>query len=241
MPRARSALVARDERVARFGTGVAHDVPEPLRVDDEARAAVQRESHLGGGVGKTVGSLFHEDHETVGVVGELEPRAHHPAVGVGVEAVVVVAVDLAQRVVVGLGLELDHAHASVVGAHRLDLGDDARARRRVAGEPAALVGTLVAGLPEPAAFELAVGSGDRREVGVAAALPVHVFEGEILRLGDRIGEVSQHHVAVLGERVDPRVERVQRDVGRPVRRGEPVVSDGHRSSVGSCLPPPGHR
>ena len=29
------------------GAGVAHDVPEPLRVDDETRAAVQRDAHLG--------------------------------------------------------------------------------------------------------------------------------------------------------------------------------------------------
>ena len=49
------------------------------------------------GIGETVVALLHEDHEAVGVVGELGPRAHDPAVGLGVEAVVVVAVDLAQR------------------------------------------------------------------------------------------------------------------------------------------------
>ena len=31
--------------------GMAHDVPEPLRVDDELRAAMQREANLGLGIG----------------------------------------------------------------------------------------------------------------------------------------------------------------------------------------------
>ncbi len=169
------------------------------------------------GIGEPVGALLHEDHEAVGVVGELDPRPDDPTVGLGVEAVVVVAVDLAQRVVVGLRLELDHAYPPEVGADRLDLGDDPRAVLRVRREAAALVGALVARLPEAPAVELAVGGGDRREVGVAAALPVHVLEAEVLRLGDRLGEVAQHHVAVLGQRADARVGCVERDVGGPVR------------------------
>ena len=73
-----AALEAGDERVARLGAGVAHDVPEPLRVDDEARTAVERQPHLGGGIGKAVGTLLHEDHEAVGVVGELESTSARP-------------------------------------------------------------------------------------------------------------------------------------------------------------------
>ena len=88
-------------------------------------------AHLGGGIGEPVGPLLHEDHEAARIVGELDPRTDDPTVGLGVEPVVVVAVDLTQRVVVGLGLELDHAYPAEVGADRLDLGDDPRALLRV--------------------------------------------------------------------------------------------------------------
>ena len=169
-------------------------------------------------VGQTVGALLHEDHEAVGVVGELDPRAHDPTVGVGVEAVVVVAVDLAQRVVVALRLELDHAHAAEVGADRLDLGDDRSGTARAfdVNRPP-LSGRSSPGFQKPRQSSSPSAVAIGREVGVAAALPVHVLEPEVLRLGDRPVEVAQHDVAVLGERVDPRVRRVERDVGGPVR------------------------
>ena len=124
-------------------------------------------------------------------------------------------------------------HAPEVRADRLHLRDQRWAVRHVGREPAALVGALVAGLPEAAAVELAVGGRERREVRVASALPVHVLEVEVLVLGDGGREVAEHHVTAVGEYVEPRVGCVERDVGRPVRRLEPVFRDGHRASVGT--------
>ena len=50
----RTALERADERVPRRVAVVDDDVPQALGVDEELRAAVQREPHLGGGVGQTV-------------------------------------------------------------------------------------------------------------------------------------------------------------------------------------------
>ena len=49
-----TALERADERVAGRVAVVDDDVPQPLGVDEELRAAVQRDAHLGGGVGETV-------------------------------------------------------------------------------------------------------------------------------------------------------------------------------------------
>ena len=73
------------------------DVPQTLRVDHEPCALVQRHTHLGRRVGQTVGAVVHEQHVAVRVVGQFDPGAHHPTLVVGVEPVVVVAVDRADR------------------------------------------------------------------------------------------------------------------------------------------------
>src|SRR5436190_503317 len=82
--------------------------------------------------------------------------------------------EAAHREVVFLRLELDRADAPEISAGAFDVVLDRRAPPRIARETRALVGPLVARVPKAAAIELAVGGGDRSEVGVAAALPVHV-------------------------------------------------------------------
>src|SRR5688572_22285401 len=52
-----ATLEARDERIARLCAVVHHHVPQPLRVDQEATAAMQRHTHLGPGVGQAVGPV----------------------------------------------------------------------------------------------------------------------------------------------------------------------------------------
>ncbi len=52
----RATLERADERVAGRIAVVDHDVPQALRVDDELRTSVERDAHLGGGVGETVGA-----------------------------------------------------------------------------------------------------------------------------------------------------------------------------------------
>ena len=204
---------------------MAHDVPKALGVEQELGAAVERDVGLGVGLGEAVLVLLHQDHEAVGIVGQLQPRPHDPTLVRRVEPVVVVAVHLAPGGVVVLRLELDHPHASEVGAHGLDVVLDLGATLGVDRELAVLVGPLVARLPEAAAVQLAVGGGDRREVGVAAALPVHVLERQVLGLGDRLLEVPQVDEAAFVERVEPRVRGVERDVGRPVGSLQPMRHD----------------
>ena len=116
----------------------------------------------------------------------------------------------ASRFVV-LRLELDRAHAPEVRADRAHLVHDRGAQRRVRGEPAVLVGARVVFLPEPAAVELAVGGGDGSEVGVAATLPVHVLEREVLRARARRG---RGHGARR-----TRARRARRDAGAGCRAG----------------------
>src|SRR3954471_8044280 len=114
-----SGLVARDERVAGRGAVVDDHVPEPLRVDEKARALVQRDARLGGTVGKTVGTGVHQQHVAVGIVGQLEPQHHDPTRGRGIESVVVVAVEAPEREVVFLWFELDGTDSPEVGADTL--------------------------------------------------------------------------------------------------------------------------
>jgi len=111
-------------------------------------------------VGQSVVAVLHQHHEALGEGGELEPRAHHPTVLGGVETVVVVTVNLGQRGLVVLCLELDHPHPPEVGSDRLHVGHDARTQLAVRRDLLALVGPLVARLPEAAAVELTVGGGD---------------------------------------------------------------------------------
>ena len=102
-------------------------MPQALRVHDEPRAAVHGDVRLSALIGQAVLALLHQHHERAGVVGQLDPLAHDPTLVVGVEPVVVVAVDVAQRVLVALWLELDDPHTSVVSADGFDLLDDGRA------------------------------------------------------------------------------------------------------------------
>ena len=117
-----TALVARDERVARSRRRCGTTTCQRRCVSTTKRAPLcngTRASVVG--IGQTVGTGVHQQHVAVGIVGELEPRAHDPAVGRRVEAVVVVAVEAAERGVVILGLELDRAHAAEVGADAFDV------------------------------------------------------------------------------------------------------------------------
>jgi len=68
-----------------------------------------------------------------------------------------------------LGVHFGFAPQVETGGHHASyFGTDAAGAGRV--------GPLVTLVPETPAVELAVGGGDGREVGVAAALPVHIFK-----------------------------------------------------------------
>ena len=95
-------------------------------------------------------------------------------------------------VVAGLRLQLDDPHPSEVGADRLDVVADAGDDVGIGRPDGVLVGLAL--VPESTAVELAVGGGDGGEVGVAAALPVHVLEGEVLLRGNLevgVGEATK--------------------------------------------------
>src|SRR5205823_2206345 len=128
-------------------TGVVHAVPHPFRVDDELRAAPQRDAHLA----ITVVLRGAQDHHAVGVVGELQPRPHDAPRAVRVQAVVVVEVDPALDVGHDVRLELDDAHAPEVGADTRRPLHQRRAPGRVLGPDAALVRFAV--VPEPGALD----------------------------------------------------------------------------------------
>src|SRR5262249_49582157 len=121
-----------------------------------------------------------------------------------------------EREVVILRLQLDRAHASEVSTDAFDVLLDRGALRRVAREARALVGPLVACAPEATAVEVAVRRRDRREVRVAAALPVHVIEIEILGFGDLEREIRELHEAARSEHVEPGMRGVEWDLARPV-------------------------
>ena len=69
-------------------------VPEALGVDDELRAGGESDARLARGVG----AVLAEDEEAVLVVGEVEEAADDPAGAVGVQAVVVVLVQVVEAV-----------------------------------------------------------------------------------------------------------------------------------------------
>ena len=196
-------------------------VPQALRVEHEARAAMEVQPHLGRRIGQPVGTRVHQEHVALGKVGELDPAAHDPTLVGWIEPVVVVSVEAPERGVVILRLELDHADASEIGADRLDLVHERRARGGVRREAGVLVGALVTLVPEAAAVELTVGGGDRRKVGVAAALPVHVLEAEVFALGHRLRKIAQLHESPLGQHGQARMRRVEWDLARPVLRCGP--------------------
>src|SRR5262249_26319132 len=54
-------------------------------------------------------------------------------------------------------------------------------------------------VPEAGALDGPVRRGDRREVRVAAALPVAVLERHVLVIGDVEVALAQHHVATVGQ------------------------------------------
>ena len=118
-------------------------------------ATVQRHTHLGGRIREPVRAAVHQQHVAVGIVGELEPGAHDPTLVIGVEAVVVVAVEARKRRVVVLRLQLDHPHAAEVGADPVDVAAQRRCDLRVRRPQRVLVGLAL--VPEPAAVELAIG------------------------------------------------------------------------------------
>ena len=123
-------------------------------------------------------------------------RTTHPSSS-GLKPVVVVAVQGADGGIAVLRLELDDPHPSEVGTDTVDVlthgGRDVGVRR----PQGVLVGLAL--VPEPAAVELSVGGRDRGEVGVAAALPVHVLERLVLGLRHDERGVGQDHDAPVGE------------------------------------------
>src|SRR5262249_34011019 len=132
---------------------------------------------------------------------QLEPGSDYPAGSIRIEPVVVVEVQLAPGGGVVAGVQLDYPDPAVVGADFLDVLDEGGREVTVDGPDATLAGFAVA--PEAAAVHLAGRRRERREVRVAAALPVHVFQ----RLpfdwrNHRPRPVAQDRVAFVGEYVE---------------------------------------
>jgi len=172
---------------------VPDDVPQPLGVDDQLQAGVQRDARLGGRVFLV---LAQDEHRLARGVVELEPRPDHPAGTVRVEPVVVVAVQLAERRRLVAGVELDHAHPAEVAADALDVACEARCELAVDGPDPVLVRLAV--VPEAAAVHLAGRRRQRREVRVAAALPVHVLQRfPFVRGNSRALEIAEDDVPLF--------------------------------------------
>src|SRR5258706_9063989 len=96
----------------------------------------------------------------------------HPASPVRVEPVVIVLVQLAQRRFLVTGIELDDPDPAEIAAHVLDVTGQARRQGSVRRPDAVLV--CLAVVPGTPAVHLAGSRRERREVGVAATLPVNV-------------------------------------------------------------------
>jgi hypothetical protein len=133
---------------------------------------MQPDPRLSGGI---AGVLAQDEHGLAGSVVELQPGPDHPASAVRVQPVVVVEVQLAQGSRLVARVELDHADAAVVATDLLDVASQARCKLSVRGPDPVLVGLAV--IPEAAAVHLASSRRERSEVSIAAALPVHVFQG----------------------------------------------------------------
>src|SRR6266487_1341122 len=162
-----------DQAVPRLVARVPHGVPQPLRIDDDLRAGWQRDARLGG----RVVLVLTQHHDRVRVVGEVEEAAHDPAGALGVETVVVVAVQVVDGLGVGVRLQLDDPAAADVGAGLLSPGGQPRRLVDVRRHPdAVLVGLRRGVVPEAVAFHVAVRAGEWSEAGVAGRLPVDVFD-----------------------------------------------------------------
>src|ERR1019366_2804514 len=172
-------LEGRDQRVARLGPGVVDHVPEPLGVDHHLHPRVERDPALGGGV---LLLLAQDEGRTGGCV-QLQPGADDPALTVRIEPIVVVEVKLAESGGLVARVELDHPHPAVACPDLLNVADQRGSDLPVLGPDAVLVGLAV--VPESAALHLAKGGGERREVGVAAGLPVDELQALPLGRGDR--------------------------------------------------------
>ena len=133
-------------------------VPQELGVDDRLLVLGQRDLDFALAIelGRT------DDERARGVVGELEPDAHDPALVLGVALVVVVQMQSPAALAHGVGGHAQQLDAPEAGADRLDPFDDRRALLGVRGPHAVEVGLAV--LPEALELDLAGGRCDRREV-----------------------------------------------------------------------------
>ena len=147
-------------------------------------------------------------------MGQFDPRTHDPTLIVGIEAIVVVAMNRPNRGVAILGLELDDANATEVGTHRVDVLAKGRCHLGVRGPERVFVGLAL--VPETATVELTISRRERCEVGVTTALPVHVLEALPLGRRNIDGHGAQLNEARLVEHLQTRMRGVQRDLDRPV-------------------------
>ena len=98
--------------------------------------------------------------------------------------------EAADRGVVALWFELDSPNPSEVCANVFYVSFDAWTNLCIAREDRVLVCVFIVAVPKTATVECAIGSRDRREIGVAATFPIHIFEREEFVVGDRRIEIS---------------------------------------------------
>ncbi len=172
-----------DEAVARLVALVVDGVPETLRVDDQLSTSRQRDAVLDA----RVGAVLTQDEVAVLVIGQVEEPTNYPTGAVGVEAVVVVLVEVVEAVGVRVRLQLDDAAPSHVRAWLLRPGGEGWCKCGLGIDPdAVLVGTGRLVVPEAVALDLALGRGKRCETSVTRGLPIHVLDVEPFLRIDRI-------------------------------------------------------
>ena len=149
---------------------------------------------------------IHQEHVALGIVGEFEPFPNDPTLVIRIEAVVVIAMEVWKRGFAILWFEFDDAHAPEVGADAVDIASQSGCFVRVRRPQRAFVGLSF--VPEAAAIEFAIGGGERREVRVAATLPIHVLEPEVF--------VFRHIKVGGGERNEAGVSELRHPVVRSI-------------------------
>ena len=173
-----------------------YGVIQPLCVDDDLCPCRQRNARLGG----RIVLVLAKDHQRVGVVGEIEEGTHNPPRALGIETIVVITVQVVERVRIRIWLQLDDAAATDVRAGLERTLDKSRCGGNVGGNPdPVLIGLGRRVVPESVALHVAVGTGQRGKARITGGLPIDVLDIEPLMRVSGLVIGVQNYVASLGE------------------------------------------
>src|SRR5205814_10656847 len=110
-----AAFKGDNQRVTWLWPWLPCSVVQALRIDDDL--AVFR--HGDAGLCGRVIFVLAQNHVRVGIVGKLQPDTYNPTFAIRVEAVVIVEMQIMERLSLRVGIEFDDAHASEVGPYIL--------------------------------------------------------------------------------------------------------------------------